>query len=213
MAVSVAVYVTEGKGKILWAWSASEKNYKFGSTKTSNTTVGGLIAVHSLLQSIPSHLDIIIRSQDKEVNKIMSNLANMKTNNPVIKHIVSQIKSRQGFLRCIYVSPTNLKLEDKRARAIIATISNGGKKPQLSTKSNSSLTSGNSLLRPSSKTKTVTAKVKKPKKVEQKLTTGLEDWDDENAPRVIAPPKPKTVKCDSCNAPISPLTNECLCSV
>lgn len=207
MAVAISLYASEGKDKTLWAWSASEKTYKFGSSATKNLTVGILIAIHSALQTIPAHLDVILRTQDKEVKKVMDSLAQIKTKNPVVISIVKEIRKRQGFVRCIFVSQSNLKLDDKRPIAIIRTLSGTNKKPTTPPNVNKKP----SLLRPTSGNKTVKATVTRNKKVKQRLTTGLEDWDDGPSMPIIE--KPKTVKCESCNAPISPLTNECLCSL
>lgn len=207
MAVTIALYASEGKDKTLWAWSASEKTYKFGSTSSTNTTIGALISIHSALQTIPAHLDVILRTQDKEVKRIMDSLARIKTKNPVLISIVKEIRKRQGFVRCMFVSSSNLKLDDKRPKAIIQTLTGQNKKPAIPKNS----TPKSSLLRPTSGNKTVKATVTRNKKVKQKLTTGLEDWDEGPSMPVVA--KPKTVKCESCNAPISPLTNECLCSL
>lgn len=207
MAVSVALYASEGKEKTLWAWSASEKTFKFGSTASKNITIGTLIAIHSALQTIPPHLDVILRTQDKEVKRVMDSLAQIRTKNPLIVSIIKEIKKRAGFVRCIFVSPSNLKLDDKRPKAILQTLTGQNKKPDLKAPPKKS----SSLLRPTAGNKTVKATVTRTKKVKQKLTTGLEDWDEGPSMPVVA--KPKTIKCDSCNAPISPLTNECLCSL
>lgn len=207
MSISVSVTSKLGSDKSLWAWSVSTKNNKFGSTKTKSTTVGALVAVHSALSFIPPNLDVIIRTHDKKIVEILSNV-NKSTKNPLISKLFSMIRGRDGFVRCIYVSPAAMKEEDKRAVKIVQTVSGGSRTKAVSVGSRSSV---NSLIRPS--TKTVKVTTKRRKKVEQPLTTGLgEEWDDDYDTRHLYETKAKPVLCGSCDAPISPLTNECMCS-
>lgn len=205
MSIAVSVTSKMGSEKVLWSWSVSTKNNKFGSTKTASPTVGQLVAVHSALSSIPEHLDVVFRSQDKKLVEIMSD-PSRKTNNPVINKLFAMVKNRKGFVRCIFVSVQSLKEEDKRAIKIIQTISGGGKKKEPAT----ARKPANSLLRPSAPKK-VKATVTRKKKIVQPLTTGLEDWEDDSQ-GVIKEVGKKPVMCGACDAPINPLTNECLCS-
>lgn len=211
MSISVAIFSRMGSEKALWSWSVSVKNNKFGSAKTNSTTVGGLVAVHSALAAIPTHLDVVFRSTDKKLVEILSN-PRRKTTNPVILQIFKAIHERQGFVRALFVSPGSLTEEDKRAIKILDTIS-GRARGANSAKSSTTSTATrkpNSMLKPGAK-KTVRATVTRKPRINQPLSTGLEDWDD-TVPIVIAQRKGKPVLCDSCSAPISPLTNECLCS-
>lgn len=207
MSVAISLSSKMGSEKVLWSWSASLKNNKFGSTKTSSTTVGELVAAHSVLSLVPQHLDIIFRTRDKKLAEILSN-SHKRTKNPVIAQLFKLIQERKGFVRCVFVSTASMNEEDKRAVKILQTISGGGKKP--APISGSTRRPVNSLLKPQGTTR-VKATVTRRKKVEQPLTTGLEDWDDDG-PSVVKEKKGKPVMCGSCDAPISPLTNECLCS-
>lgn len=208
MSINLSVSSKLGSDKVLWSWAVSEKNNKFGSTKTSSTSVGLLVAIHSALAYIPPHLDIIIRTNDKKVIAILENV-NKPTKNPLITTIFNLIKTRKGFVRCLFVSPNSMNTEDKRAIKMLQVISSGGKTQSPSRPAQKK--PSNSLLRPPG-SKTVRATVtKRAKKIEQPLTTGLEDWDDDG-PTVVKEYKGKPVLCESCDAPISPLTNECLCS-
>lgn len=212
MSVSVSVFSRMGSEKALWSWSVSLKNNKFGSAKTASTTVGGLVAVHSAMSAIPSHMNIIFRSSDKKLVEILSN-PRRRTTNPVVLQIFKAIHDRDGFVRALFVSPGSLTEEDKRAIKILDTISGrarGANSAKGSTTSSLTTRKPNSMLKPGAK-KTVRATVTRRPKVDQPLSTGLEDWDD-TVPVVRGERKGKPVMCESCSAPISPLTNECLCS-
>lgn len=204
MSISVSVNSKLGSDKTLWSWSVSTKNNKFGSTKTKSVTVGALVAVHSALSFIPERMDVIIRTHDKKLAEILSDTSR-STRNPVITKVFAMIRARQGFVRCIFVSPGSMTNEDKRAVKIIQSISGGPSKPKGTARK-----PANSLLRPSGG-KTVKGTVTRRRKAADHLTTGLEDWDD--VPGVIGETVQKPVTCESCDAPISPLTNECLCSI
>lgn len=212
MSVSVSLSSRMGSEKVLWSWSVSLKNNKFGSAKSSSVTVGELVAVHSAISAIPQHLDIIFRSTDKKLVEIVGKPNPKYTKNPVIAQIYKMMKDRSGFVRALVVSPGSFVEEDKRAVKILETISGGGKKKSSGAGSptRKSPNGMSSMLRPST-SKIKATVTRRPKKVAQPLTTGLEDWGDDIA--VVGEKKGKPVLCDSCHAPISPLTNECLCSV
>lgn len=215
MSVSISVTSKPGKEKTLWAWSVSLKAHKFGSSATSNATVGELIAIHSAITTIPEHLDIIFRTRDEKVAEIINKPRT--TQNPIVMQIYAMVQRRKGFVRCILVGTNALSEEDKRAIKMLQELSGSGKPknavpdpPKRSSVSPSMNARGGSILRPQNKT-TVKA-VKRKKKREQPLTTGLEDWDDVNVEGLFQKQLPP-VLCESCGMPISPLTNECGCSM
>lgn len=213
VAVSVSSQLTSKK-KNIWAWSASEKNRKFGSAHTESAIVGNFIAIHSALMTIPQQYDVVIRTQYSSVAGTINDPSKM-TKNPVILKIFELIKIRRGSVKAVVVSQATLNDNDKRAYKMTSTLSKGGSS---SAPAKSNRAPG-SLLSPAKKTtvkltlseKKAPVKRRKPKEV---LYTGIDDFDDDgkSIKDLMAPAAGKPVICESCSGPISPLTFECFCS-
>lgn len=203
ISVSIASQVTSQK-KVIWSWAVSEKNNKFGSIQTESATVGELFAVNSGLESIPEHLDVIIRTRYKAVAEIINN-GEKETKNPLVTKIFQRIKWRSGKVTALLVTKTNLSDADRRAYKMTMVVSN--KKPATTNQRKP-----NSFLSPSKTTRVkVKTTTRRPKTTREVLYTGLED-DDTPVPKVIQPAALKPVLCESCDGPINPLTYECFCS-
>lgn len=214
VAVSVSSQVTSKK-KTIWAWSASEKNHKFGSTQIDSTLIGNFVAVHSALMTIPQEYDVVIRTQYSAVAKVIND-PSTKTKNPVVLKIFDIMKIRRGSVRAVVVTPATLTENDKRAYKLTSSITRsrpgaGSSKPKVAP---------GGFLSPSKKTTVKVsvsekkAPVSRKRKPAEVLYTGLEDdYDDGKSVKdLMAPATGKPVLCESCGGPISPLTNECFCS-
>ncbi|MBC9706692.1 MAG: hypothetical protein H9W81_17415 [Enterococcus sp.] len=216
MAVAVSVSSqSTSKKKNIWAWVASEKNRKFGSSHTESAIVGNFIAIHSALMTIPSQYDIVIRTQYSSVAKTIND-PTRTTKNPVVLKIFEIMKIRRGTVRAVVVTQATLSDNDKRAYKMTTTLSKG-KAGSQTTKIPSV---PGSLLSPSKTTKVkvtlsekkAPVKRRKPKEI---LYTGVDEFDDDgkSVKNLMAPAAGKPVICESCDGPINPLTFECFCSV
>lgn len=216
VAVSVSSQITSKK-KTIWAWVASEKNHKFGSSQIDSTLIGNFVAIHSALMTIPQEFDIVIRTQYSAVAKVIND-PSTQTKNPVVLKIFEIMNIRRGSVRAVVVKQATLTENDKRAYKMTSSITRG--RAGSSSATSKPRTAPGGFLSPSKKTtvkvavsekKAPATKRRKPKEV---LYTGLEDdYDDGKSVKdLMAPAAGKPVICESCGGPISPLTYECFCS-
>lgn len=199
IAVSVSSQTTTNK-KAMWAWVISEKHNKYGSTQTESTVIAELIGIYSALTTIPSHHDIVIRTQHKSVADLINDFSKM-TKNPVVLQVRKIMSERSGVVRAVIISSMGATDADKRSHKMTLVLSRKYQQKVPATTSTS--------VSPAIKG----APVRKRKQSREVLITGLED--DYDSPVISVKSnevKLKPVMCDSCDMPINPLTKECGCS-
>lgn len=202
MAVSIAISSqTTANKKAMWAWVLSEKHSKFGSTVTESSLVGDFIAMYSALTTIPENYDIVFRTRHKSVADIINDPSKV-TKNPVIFKIRQIIEARQGKVTATLVTQSDLSDSDKRCYKMTLVLARQYQQKNTAVRETV----------PVKKKPTVRTPVSKRKQPREVLYTGLEDYDEEIKGVIDNSVKLKPVLCDSCDMPISPLTQECGCS-
>lgn len=221
MAISVSIASKKmTSSKAMWSWVITKDNTKFGASPAGSEVVGEFVAIHSALKFVPEMYSIVFRTRNEYVVDAINNPR--KTTNPIAAKIYQLINERQGSVSAVLVSIDKLNLEDKRSLKTVLLLTNSYKTKEEKTaeaaKKASSASSQQKLSASLKKTTKRAAPVKRAKPRPERLTNGLDDWDENETYESIIhatnkEDKGELVTCESCNAPISPLTNECLCSI